>query len=295
MSQLKNASILDKDIFFDIKNIILKSRTEFELLSRFHSQSVYTGEDTILCRVLTKYMCYVDARDGSVTPHLCLHGYWESWVTQAMARIIDPGWICVDIGANCGYYSLLMADIVGSSGQVLSVEPNPILARLVEKSLVLNGFKDSTKVSCKAISDTSNKKVSLTIPGNAWGSASIRSDLGKWVSSDNEKVVEVETITFDELTLDCSRIDLVKIDAEGVEPEIWKGMKKTLKKNPEIRIIMEFAPDRYVEPTAFLEDIINEGFSIAFIDSDSTIKDLSMDEYLQANPGSYWDLFLQRR
>jgi FkbM family methyltransferase len=291
----EKVTAFQESIFHNIKDVASKSRSEIERSSRSHAKSAYMGNNTILCRVLTKYMCYVDSRDRSLTPHLCMNGYWESWITQAMARMIEPGWNCVDIGANCGYYSLLMADSVGSSGQVLSVEPNPILASLIEKSLEVNGFRGFSSISRKAVSDTSNEIVNLTIPDDSWGSASIRGDLGKWFDSRNEDVVEVETITFDELTLDWSRIDLVKIDAEGVEPEIWRGMKQSLKKNSKIRLIMEFAPYRYEEPKAFLEDIINEGFSIAFIDSDSIIKDLSIDEYLQANPGSYWDLFLQRR
>lgn len=73
---------------------------------------MYLGNDMILSRFLTKYMCYVDSQDMSLTPHLCLNAYWESWITQAMVRILERGFYYLDIGANCGYYSLIMGDVV---------------------------------------------------------------------------------------------------------------------------------------------------------------------------------------
>jgi FkbM family methyltransferase len=278
-------------IFHNVKDIGSKSRSEVELSSRFHTKPIYIGDYTILCRVLTKYLCYVESRDISVTPHLCLNGYWESWITQAMARIIEPGWTCVDIGANCGYYSLLMADAVGPSGNVLSVEPNPRLAGLVKKSLAVNGFSDRTKISETAVSDTSGNTVNLFIPNDYWGGGSICGN-GTETNGNN---IEVQTVTFDDLTLDYPRIDLIKIDAEGAEPEIWRGMSQSVKKNPGIKLIMEFSPARYKEPKLFLKEILDEGFSLAFIDSDSRIKDLSINDCLGLDDRPFLDLFLQRK
>ncbi len=71
-------------------------RKELELNSRKISQTVYLGNEMILCRVLTKYMCYIDSQDMSLTPHLYLNGYWESWITQAMVRILERGFYCLE-------------------------------------------------------------------------------------------------------------------------------------------------------------------------------------------------------
>ena len=118
-------------IYFNIKDVGLINRTKFEFNVRSMSQSVYLGNSTVLCRILTKYMCYVDSLDVSLTPHLCLNGYWESWITQAMIRVLRKGFYCLDIGANCGYYSLIMADIVSESGRIMAVEANPRLSSLL--------------------------------------------------------------------------------------------------------------------------------------------------------------------
>ncbi|MBG1270759.1 FkbM family methyltransferase [Nostoc sp. WHI] len=279
------------EVFFNIKDISLLTRTELESNCRKMSQTVYMGNETILCRVLTKYMCFVEAQDMSLTPHLCLNGYWESWITQAMIRLLQPGYYCLDIGANWGYYSLIMADIVGESGHVLSVEPNPRLANLLKKSLNINGFSGYAKVSEKAVADTNGKKVNLVIPkGDFWGSSTIC----QTSVLPGEQSFEVETVTIDELTQDWPRVDLIKIDAEGAEEAIWLGMQETIQKNKNIIITMEFACDRGYNPKLFLQDIQAQGFPLRYIDNDSQIKSLSLEECVSKESGQYWDLFLQR-
>ena len=269
------------------------SRSQIELNSRRLCQTTYLGDSTILCRVLGRYMCYVEARDASLTPHLCLNGYWESWLTQVMVSFVQPGFYCLDVGANCGYYSLIMADIVGESGHVLSVEPNPRLSSLLAKSLNVNGFTNRTEVSSKAVSDLNGDKVNLVIPtGDFWGSATI---CGESETESLENTFEVETVTIDDLTKDYPRVDFIKIDAEGAELSIWKGMQKTIEKNTDISIILEFSSLRNYDAKPFLEDIQSQGFVIRYIDSDATLKDLSIEECLNQDTRTYWDLFLQRK
>jgi hypothetical protein len=60
---------------------------------------------------------FVDTRDVSITPHLLLDGLWEPWVTTVIRRIVRPGLRVFDIGADCGYYAVLMADLVCETGQ----------------------------------------------------------------------------------------------------------------------------------------------------------------------------------
>jgi len=55
-------------------------------------------------------------------------GFWESWVTVAVARHLQAGMCCVDVGANYGYYTLLMASFVGPEGRIIACEPIPSLA-----------------------------------------------------------------------------------------------------------------------------------------------------------------------
>jgi Protein-L-isoaspartate(D-aspartate) O-methyltransferase (PCMT) len=109
---------------------LLGERSLLEGVSREHSRAVYLGERTLLCRVLGKYLIYADALEIGITPHLALDGYWESWITLALARTVRPGWHCLDVGANHGYYTLVMADAARPDGRVVPIEPTPRLADL---------------------------------------------------------------------------------------------------------------------------------------------------------------------
>ncbi|MHC5610772.1 MAG: FkbM family methyltransferase [Nostoc sp.] len=273
----------------NIKDIALLTRTELELNCRKMSQTVYIGNETILCRVLGKYIFYCDAEDTDIMPHLAINGYWESWITQAMARVLKRGWKCIDIGANHGYYSVLMGDAVGSSGFVIAVEPNPRVARLLKQTIEINGFAKQAIVMQKAIADVDGQAVKLVIPNGKGINGTIVKDA---IGSDN--VVEVETITLDSLTTDWSNVDFVKIDAEGAEEIIWCGMRETVRKNKNITIIMEVKCSRCLDPKMFIQDIQTSGFKLRHIDYDSQIKSLTVEQCLTERPEEDWMLFLQK-
>src|SRR5436853_284660 len=76
-------------------------------------------------RVLGSCKMYLDTRDTGFGSHVSLDGYWEPWITVFVARQLRPGMVAIDVGANYGYYSLLFAALVGDTGHVYAIEPNP--------------------------------------------------------------------------------------------------------------------------------------------------------------------------
>ena len=52
-----------------------------------------------------------------------------------LKQLIKPGYVCLDIGANVGYYATFLSDLVGLNGKVLAVEPVPLFARILKKNL----------------------------------------------------------------------------------------------------------------------------------------------------------------
>ncbi len=281
-----------KDCMFQIlslKDIKAKSRQEIEFVSRLMAQSAYVSDGVALCRWLTRYMCYVDPEDYSIAPHGLLNGYWETWITKAIVDYLKPSHYCVDVGANCGYFSLVMADCVGSSGRVLSVEANPKLANLLDKTIAINGFSTYTKVVQKAVSNVTGTSVNLVVSGSNLGCASIVVE-----EINDAKSYVVETITIDDLVQSWPRVDFIKIDAEGAEPLIWDGMVHTLESNPNLSIVMEFSAPRYTEPRAFIEKIMAQGFLLRYIDFDSSLKEINADHLITMTSTGHCDLFLSR-
>jgi FkbM family methyltransferase len=264
-------------------------RAALEMVSRQYCQTACLGDRTI-CRVLGKYIVYVDSDDLDITPHLCLNGFWESWITIALARILEPGWYCIDVGANHGYYTVLMAEATHSAGHVLAVEPNPQLAQLLTLTLEVNGFQHHTTVLQKAAADADTHRVNLRFPPHRTANATL---FGPPRASDC--IVEVETVTLDRLTATWPRVDLVKIDAEGAEESIWRGMRQMLARHREITILMEIDCSRYANPRMFLHEIQEAGFPLRYIDHDTTIKNVTEKQILLSQGAKdWWMLFLRR-
>src|SRR5262245_48042061 len=107
-----------------VAHCALASRSELESTSRQLAQAVPYGDHRVLCRLLGEYLAFVDDRDLMLGPRLALDGFWESWVTRAVAHHIYGGNWCIDVGANYGYFTLLIAGLVGREGRVVACEPN---------------------------------------------------------------------------------------------------------------------------------------------------------------------------
>lgn len=265
------------------------SKPEFQAACRAACQTAFLGNDTILCRVLGKYFLYADSQDLGIVPHLCANGFWETWMTLAVARVLQPGWHCIDIGANHGYYTLLMADGIGKTGRILALEPNPKLANLLQRTVSVNGFTSFTTVVDKAAVDQPGDPINLVIPAGYGMNASVLRGI-----SAGDEVISVETTSIDALTQDWERIDLIKIDAEGAEALIWQGLQQTIKRHPLVIIVLEFNAARYADPQAFLEAILSAGFELQHIDFDATIKPLTIEQCLSERHHEDWLLFLQK-
>jgi FkbM family methyltransferase len=269
---------------------LTSDRSSLESVSRQNCQTLYLGNNTALCRVLGKYIMYVDTEDIGVSPHLCFNGYWETWITVALARALQPGWRCVDIGANHGYYTLIMADAVEAEGRVLAVEPNPRLAGLLRRNIDVNGFLHSTTVLQNAITQANVGTLRFVIP-DCYRSSSGTLHRDETAS---DKMFEVETTSLDEVTKNWPRVDLVKIDAEGAEEMIWEGMRQTLAAHRDITIIMEMNSLRYGDPHKLVREIVQAGFPLRYIDYDSEIKETTEQELISNPKGLDWMLFLRR-
>src|SRR5688572_21955214 len=236
--------------FLRLTDILSLTAFEFESICRSNASYAYLGNNKAVCRVLGKYKIYVDTRDIGITPHLVMDGFWETWLTQCISRIIKPGDVCVDIGANYGYYSLLMSTLAGKDGRTIAVEPNPYVFGLLSSTAsVHSSCIEPVQI---ALSDVSGY-TTLIIPDNFYGDASIieRKDKPRMARSR----VDVKTHTLDELVqqLELPRVDLVKMDVEGAEPGVFSGMTETIAKNPGLRILVEYSPYLYDEAQNFTE------------------------------------------
>ncbi len=169
------------------------------------------------------------------TRDMCLNGIYEPETTRYIKSIIKKGETFIDIGANCGYYTLLLARLVGPSGKGFSFEPIPHLYRILRHNLETNNYPNIRSYQAAAYYSTGSAQFFV----NRYHAAS-----GLYARTWTKEIITVDTIALDEIQ-EIDNVDFIKIDVEGAELDVLKGMKNILKTNPQVKIILEFNPDNY--------------------------------------------------
>jgi len=154
----------------------------------------------------------------------------------------------VDIGANIGVYTVLASEKVGGEGKVVAIEPEPKNYSQLLENIKLNNFHNVIPQNIALTDHEGFEKLYL----HSFGDPSLV------FQGDKNSYIKVPVKTLDNLLeeLDLKRIDIIKIDAEGSEVPILKGAEKTLKANPNIKIIVaaEHYPSEIEEVRQFLND-----------------------------------------
>jgi FkbM family methyltransferase len=222
------------------------SRTRLEASIKRRVQTAYLGNGLVLARVLGRHKMFLRASDRGFACNIMLDGYWEIWLTQFLAGYVKPGMTVIDVGANFGYYSLLLADAVGENGQVIAIEPNPDTVMLLQETIQLNGYASRTKIVPCALSHQAGKAWLFSPESEPKNALLVdRADLP------GGKTTEVPTSTLDSIALKFPKVDLVKIDAEGAEASIVAGMMQLITRDHPT-LVLEFNAARYADPEGFL-------------------------------------------
>ncbi|RYE30638.1 MAG: FkbM family methyltransferase [Hyphomicrobiales bacterium] len=250
-------------------------RYRAECICRAATQAVYLGEHTVLSRVLGRYKMFLDTRDQGFGAHVMLDGYWEMWLTQFMARLIVPGMHVADVGANFGYYSLLMADLVGPAGRLLAVEPNPPVADTLKRTLNLNGFTSRSTVAVAAAGSGEGEGRLMVPAGEPKNAALVNSA----TPNHDGALVAVPIHSLDMLLHASPRVDFLKIDAEGAEEDIVLGLGQVIERwRPQI--VLEFNPGRCRDPQGLLVRLRAFYPELKCLDYDAEVAPVSDQELL---------------
>lgn len=261
-----------------------RTQVEFEAACRASAQTVPIGPESLLACVLGNQKIILSTRDLNVSAHLAIEGFWESWISMAVVKHVKPGWRCIDVGANCGYYTLLLGNLVGPNGRVWAIEPNPIFAQPLRTSVALNGLKWAAIENCAVAGQVGTFR--LSIPGGHHCGGTI-CDVPAAAES-----FEVQGRPLDDI---CAgeMVDFVKIDVEGAEEQVWAGMKK-IRSHKSVKILLEYNANRHHDPAAFLRALGDDGFPLRFVDIDCEIKPVSIHTLVTDKVGQEWMLWLER-
>lgn len=212
-------------------------------------------------RILDSFYLYTDKEEQSVGQWLSNDGYWESWITSWMTKNIKPGYVCIDIGANYGYYTLLMQKLVGPTGGVYAFEANPELCDLVSKSIEEAPEDFGQAVLYNVAVWNEKTELELDIPSKYIGGSTVMygEELPSAIEDKEwDRRITVKADKIDNI-LDPQKIDLIKMDIEGAEPHAWDGMQEILKGTDTVVIeIGKWSPQEFI-------DKMYDGWRVTFI------------------------------
>jgi len=186
----------------------------------------------------------------------CLFGLHEPAVADMLIEHCRTGYTAVDVGAYCGYFTLLLAKCVGPNGRCLAIEPNPVNAGRVRQAVRLNDLA-RVEVIESAVTDHDGAMTFLLEPTGTMGRLAGTVDDTMAFADAIEVSGRALDSVLDELQVE--KVDLVKIDVEGAEDLVLDGFRRRLERDRPILMIEVHAfdpPEAHARPlTRRLKDL----------------------------------------
>jgi FkbM family methyltransferase len=190
-----------------------------------------------------------DVSSFTVKGQYFAHVPYEPGATEALLRILEPGCVFVDVGANAGYFTVLAGLRVGPSGRVVAFEPNPAVRAQLRHHVAINGITDRVAIEEVALADRDDDGatffVSCWADNDGISSLTPSSETMSRGGLRHDATIRVPVRRFDTwaATTSLSRVDLMKIDVEGAECQVLNGMMGMLDRTRPRHIICETMPD----------------------------------------------------
>lgn len=162
-------------------------------------------------------------------------GYYEPGDTAAVKHLLKPGSVFVDVGANIGWFTALATSIVGPTGRVLAFEPSPYAYHLLSASVA--HCASNVKAINIGLSDREGE-LRLFVPPEEYGNHD--PSVVEYCEGMTPITVPVRRLDDVLAELEVPRIDLLKVDVEAHEPEVFAGCDSLLRSGAVRTIFCEF-------------------------------------------------------
>jgi FkbM family methyltransferase len=178
---------------------------------------------------------------------LAATGLWEWNVGAAIRQNLESGDVFVDVGANAGYYTVLSATIVGPRGHVYALEPAAATYRKLTRNVAINACDNVTALCIAAGAATGE----ATLYGPALGHDAT-SSLRHRPEAATATTVPVRPLHAVISAEHRSRLKLVKVDVEGHEDDVLRGLEPLLEQGSRPNLIVEVHALHNAEAPAFV-------------------------------------------
>jgi FkbM family methyltransferase len=249
----------------DLENVVSSYVTSQEFAARGLSKKTYR-EKVELVR-FPSFSVFASIDDLAVGNHVLIGRSYDPRIAAVLSRYVKPGMCVVDIGANIGFLTMLLASLVERSGLVVAVEPNPENIKLLEASRRVNGFDQVLVIQAAAGRQTGVLALNVSYSNGV-----------TWELPDNLDAIfasrPVPCFPLDPILPKDRRISLIKIDVEGAELNALIGLLGTIDRDRPM-IVSEFSPNTlpgisHCSGPEYLRFLIGKGYRIGVIEKDGS-------------------------
>ena len=225
-------------------------------------------------------------------------GLYERAETWLVRRLVSPGDIAVDVGANLGFYTALLTYLTGPNGRVFAVEPAPYCLAALEQLIRDSALSNVTVLPWAAGADAGSANMVDTEHSHNTGLATLREN----AEGEHRTSFEVEVWPLDSVPglRGAEQISLLKIDVEGFEAEVLAGAESMFTSRRLVAAIVEVVPEfGAVDDLAVFFKTHESDYAIYEITEQGRLKRHTvlrrLDPGLLANASHAFNLFAIRR
>lgn len=171
-------------------------------------------------------------QDYGIGTRLFFQGGYAPARVSEIRKAVKEGDTVIDIGANIGYFTVLLANLVGPKGKVYAFEPDPRNFHLLERTIERNGWTHVIAEQ-KAVSNKAGEF--LLYQSQSWSSNAL-------TPCEHISAVQVPVVILDDFLSDEPHIDFVKMDMDGSEPLAIQGMAELIQRSPNLQVLVEYQP-----------------------------------------------------
>lgn len=176
--------------------------------------------------LVNNYEMFIIPNDLGISRDLAIYKTHEPLTTRLMHKILKNGMVCLDIGSNIGYYVLLESRLVGKEGRVISIEPSPINFEYLKKNTEIS---ENRNIEIYNFAAADENKILDFVIGSKSNWSKVLSENEKIQKGD--KLIKIQAKQVDTFVREKNyqKIDFVRMDVEGYEYNLLKGLKEVLK------------------------------------------------------------------
>ncbi|PSO83532.1 MAG: hypothetical protein BRC41_11990 [Cyanobacteria bacterium QH_9_48_43] len=259
--------ILNLGNIYRFYNRFFKTVARFDKLIRFRilKKGPYKVQD---------FLMFIEPEAPMYNELVIGNGYHEKCTTNLINNYLKDGMTFIDVGANIGYFTLVAARKVEKNGRVFSFEPELENFDLLSKNVELNRLNNITFENI-ALSNLEGEIV-LNKDPNSKGRHSICISREGWVPI-RCKAMRLDAY-FKKTQIHIKQIDFIKIDAEGAELAILKGMENLIDPKKTL-ILLEFSKKLIIESGSTVKDFVDYLSEIGY-DRATVINEKLQEKYV---------------